>query len=132
MYVFILCICGCSSSEIFQQNLMKFIKDKCEVLHLGKHNPGVQHRLGSTQLGISSVDRDLSVLVDHHLNMSEQCAAVTKKYKAKSMLGCISKCIPSRDKEIISIVCSVLVRPQVLRSVVVPAIPKRCGQSGQG
>lgn len=55
---------------------MKFIKDKCEVFHLGKHNPGVEQMLGSTQLGISSMER---VLVDPHLNMSEQYAAVTKK-----------------------------------------------------
>ena len=39
------------------KNLMKFNKDKCKVLHLGKHNPGTQHRLGSTQLGSSSVKR---------------------------------------------------------------------------
>ena len=52
---------------------MKFNKDKCKVLHLGKHNPGVQHRLGSTQLGSSSVERDLGVLVDNKLNVSEQC-----------------------------------------------------------
>lgn len=28
------------------KNLMKFNKHKCKVLHLAKHNPGVQHRLG--------------------------------------------------------------------------------------
>ncbi|KAK4815527.1 hypothetical protein QYF61_003219 [Mycteria americana] len=50
--------------EWANKNLMKFNKDKCKVLHLGKHHPGVQHRLGSTQLGSSSVERDLGVLVD--------------------------------------------------------------------
>ena len=46
--------------EWANKNLMKFNKDKCKVLHLGKHNPGVQHRLGSTQLGTSSVERQCS------------------------------------------------------------------------
>ena len=34
--------------EWANKNLMKFNKDKCKVLHLGKHNPAVQHRLRST------------------------------------------------------------------------------------
>lgn len=61
------------------KNLRKFIKDKCKVLYLGKHNPRVQHRLGLTWLGTSSVGRDLAILVDDKLNMSEQCTAATKK-----------------------------------------------------
>ncbi|GAB0176921.1 mitochondrial enolase superfamily member 1 [Grus japonensis] len=111
------------------KNLMKFNKDKCKVLHLGKHNPGVQHRLGSTQLGSSSVERDLGVLVDSKLNMSEQCAAVAKK--ANRMLGCINKGITSRDKVIIPLY-SVPVTPGILCSVLVPAMQKRCGQAGEG
>ncbi|GAB0186246.1 mitochondrial enolase superfamily member 1 [Grus japonensis] len=92
-------------------NLMKFNKDKCKVFHMGKHNPGVQHRLGSTWLESSSVERDLGVLVDNKLSMSEQCAAVAKK--AKTMLGCINKGITSRDKEVIVPLFSVLVRPHL-------------------
>jgi len=80
------------------KNLMKFDKDKCMVLHLGKHNPGVQHRLGSAWLGSSSVERDLAVLVDNKLNMSEQCAAAVAK-QATKMLGCINKGINSRDED---------------------------------
>ncbi|KAJ7424116.1 hypothetical protein BTVI_07696 [Pitangus sulphuratus] len=34
--------------EWANNNLMTFNKDKFNVLHLGNHNPGVQHRLGST------------------------------------------------------------------------------------
>lgn len=37
-------------------------KNKCEVLYLRRHNPGVQHRLGSTQLGTISVERHPEVL----------------------------------------------------------------------
>ncbi|GAB0190171.1 mitochondrial enolase superfamily member 1 [Grus japonensis] len=99
----------CRLEEWTNKNLMKFNKDKCKVLHLGKHNPGVQHRLGSTCL--KSRERELGVLVDSKINMSEQCAAVAKK--ANRMLGCINKGITSRDKEVIILLYSVLVRPHL-------------------
>lgn len=47
-------------------NLMKLNKDKCTVLHLGKHNPGVQDRLESSHLQSSSMERVLGVLVDNN------------------------------------------------------------------
>lgn len=46
------------------KNLMKFNRDKCKVIPLGKHNLGPQHRLGTTQLRSSSVEKDLRVLLD--------------------------------------------------------------------
>ncbi|KAJ7396805.1 rna-directed dna polymerase from mobile element jockey-like [Pitangus sulphuratus] len=78
---------------------MKFNKDKCKVLHLGKHNPRVQHRLGSTQLRKSSMERDLGVQVDKKLNMNEGCAAVAEQ--TKRMTGFINKDITIREKEVI-------------------------------
>ncbi|PKU42570.1 rna-directed dna polymerase from mobile element jockey-like [Limosa lapponica baueri] len=72
--------------EWANKNIIKFHKDKCKVLHLGKCNPSVQHRLASTWLGSNSVERDLGIPVDRNLVRSEQCAAVAKK--ASSMLGC--------------------------------------------
>ncbi|PKU48010.1 rna-directed dna polymerase from mobile element jockey-like [Limosa lapponica baueri] len=97
--------------EWANKNLMKFNNDKCKLLHLGKHNPGVQHRLVSTRLGSSSAERDLRVLVDNKFNMTEQCAAATKK--AKRMLGCINKGITSRDKKDIIPLYSALARPHL-------------------
>ncbi|KAK4829417.1 LOW QUALITY PROTEIN: hypothetical protein QYF61_003981 [Mycteria americana] len=98
--------------EWANKNLMQFNKDKGKVLHLGKHNPGVQHRLGSTQLGSSSVERDPGVLVDNQLNMSEQRAAVAKK--ANGMLGCTNEGITSRDKAAIIPLYSALATPGIL------------------
>ncbi|KAK4829412.1 hypothetical protein QYF61_003976 [Mycteria americana] len=97
--------------EWANKNLMQFNKDKGKVLHLGKHNLGVQHRLGLTQLGSSSVERDPGVLVDNQLNMSEQRAAVAKK--ANRMLGCTNEGITSRDKAAIIPLYSALVRPHL-------------------
>ncbi|GAB0204703.1 hypothetical protein GRJ2_002935900 [Grus japonensis] len=94
---------------------MKFNKDKCKVLHLEKHNPGVQHRLGSTWLESTSMEWELGVLVDNKLNMSEQCAAAAKK--ANRMLGCINKGITSRDKGVIIPLYSALVRPHLEQCV---------------
>lgn len=59
------------SEEWPNKNLTKFDRDKCKVLHLRKHNPGVQHRLRYTHLWSSSVERDMKVLVNNKLIMSE-------------------------------------------------------------
>ncbi|KAF7237249.1 Sarcosine dehydrogenase, mitochondrial [Varanus komodoensis] len=55
---------------------MAFNVDKCKVLHLGHRNGCRKYRLGDKWLESSTCERDLGVLVDCRLNMSQQCDAV--------------------------------------------------------
>jgi len=88
---------------------IKFDKLKCQILHVGQSNTGHKYELGEDLLEGSPAERDLGVLVDSWLNMSQRCALEAKR--TSHTLGCIKHSITRRSKEVIISLYSALVRP---------------------
>jgi len=84
---------------------------KCNVPHLDWGKPQYQYRLGDEEIESSPAKKDLVVLVDEKLDMSQQCALTAQK--ANHILCCIKRSVASRASEAILPLYSALVRPHL-------------------
>jgi len=74
----------------------------------GEEQPHAPVQAGVDLLESSSGERDLGVLVDNKVTMSQQCALGAKK--ASGILGCIRRSVASRSRDVLLPLCSALVR----------------------
>jgi hypothetical protein len=98
----------CKWSEDWQMN---FNVEKCKVMHFGANNLKEQYSINSNVLTEVTEERDLGIIVQNDLKVSEQCGKVVKT--ANCILGMIKRTFQNKSKDIILPLYKSLVRPHL-------------------
>jgi len=94
---------------------MAFNTAKCKVMHVGRHNPRYEYKMGEQTLATTESERDIGVLVSSDLKPSEQCAKAART--ANAVLGQISRAFHYRDRWTFVRLYKLYVRPHLEFSV---------------
>jgi len=82
-----------------QVNLMSFNKTKCKGFNMGHGYSCYQYKMGDIKVEHSPAEKDLGVLMEGKLDMSQQHALTA--HKANCILGCIKRSVACRAREVI-------------------------------
>ena len=93
-------------------HLMQTNRDPCKVLQLGWGNPGYVYRAGEEFIESSPMGKELGLLVNEKLDVSQQCVLAVQK--ANCILGCIRRGMARREGEVVVPLCSALLRPHLI------------------
>lgn len=93
-------------------SLMKFNKEKHNIMLKGTNSPRYQYILEAAQLGTAS-QKALGVLADTKLTMGQRYTLMGKN-PTNSILGCVRCSVPGRGRERILPLYSVLVTPHLV------------------
>jgi len=78
---------------------MKFNNAKCKALHMGQGNPKHKYRLGREWIESSPAEKDLGLLVDKKLSVTQQYALAAQN--ANCILGHIKGSLAIRARKVI-------------------------------
>ncbi|KAK4828314.1 hypothetical protein QYF61_025326 [Mycteria americana] len=113
---------GCSDHEMVEFKILRAARrahSKLTTLDFRRADFGLfkdllgryKYRLGGEWIESSPEEKDLGVLVDEKLNMTQQCAFAA--HKASRILGCIKRSVAGRLREVILPLYSTLVGPHL-------------------
>ena len=91
--------------------LMAFNVDKCKVMHIGRTNVHSKYYMNGAELGNTTEEKDLGVIVADNLMVAKHCAYAYSK--GNRILGMIKRTVVSRDVHILLNLYKTLVRPHL-------------------
>ena len=90
---------------------MLFNFGKCKYIHIGHGNVSKEYFMGNTILGISVKEKDLGVIVNADMTVSEHCGVAAAK--GNQILGLIRRNFTYTDKTVIMPLYKAIVRPHM-------------------